>query len=1153
MVPTSMSMSNILSYRKRPKSDHDNQKATSFPNNNGASNTIVGRKRGSVITYQLAFCLGVLLIQLARVHAWSPTLSSSSIAKKSTPTAAIQIPRDPAGSSDALFWTSFPDRPSIPSCELLSSRYLIHDPKSNSNNNLLKMVVSPSGSHRPYAPSMLLRDDFFFPITKNSLSSAESVQRSNSDGSNSMQAADGLLSLSPNNKRDGRVLGFDVFELHAKRSEQSAASSEETSHQIPAPAARATSIPNDPEAFFSAPGLTWKNSPLSSTSANANVNANDEGGGVGDASSSSSTATTTASGNGQRSNNNGGVQVLRYTSPLLPAWFPWIPTKSQIMTLKLKELKEACSQRGLTKTGNKDVLQERLWGWTIEHQMQHQARLSGDFLSSWFEHDDSDDPNSYLLERDRHQEEQDRNEKHAAETAKEKENNDTPNSLAEWSRSIDTEKLTQKRQEIHRQKRVGKKPNTPLTGNNKSKNNNYKNKTKHIAATKEYLTKLSNAMKTAPSSPYASNRDVRELYDASKKADQLGEPLLAIELLESLVKLTPNDARIYRRLSRMHNDQGNIDVARATLQDGLRKLPHNPWLWHGMGSLEQSQGRTDYATRCYQRAIQEDPAFAHSYHAWGIHEFNNGQIAKAMKILKKGIEYCPTNHRLHHALGDLYRGAKLPKDAERSYRRALEEGPPVSHSFALSALASVAYEQGSVDEARQWLYQSIETNNGRHAQGWLALAEIEEAEGNMEEARKVCEAAIIRYEKGLVEARERYKRDSNLMNHQSHGKKNYSNPNKHDQNRNRGDGERLDIDKPYMDPTKSEEVERGLLHWIPKYRSGDKFLAVFRHWARLEGRYGTFDRCNKIYDRASKAFPLEYKISLDWARFHANIKSHEARKHFVEACSRASTKDAEPYREYASFEMSLGEYDQARKILFRGAQAVARSPDGGTGKQNQQELARLYVTWAVCEWHLRNIPRVEVLFDHALRLTEVGSDEGSELRSFVLFCIAQLEYYEREELHLAQHCVGLCLKENSLPGGNAPIWSLWAKISRGLKNSRLEEKCVNETERCHMLLEDLKEEDQEDGSSALDTMNMLKGSQNIQNMMRQEPWFDKLHAVRISLGGKESAMTSSSKFYSSINIPNFENHELQSETIEDVQVERQREEVPVMSSEGQMS
>jgi len=1094
------------------------------------------RKTGLVVSYQMAFCLGVLLVQLARVHSWSPSFSSA-IAKKSTPSAAIQIRRD-YGTSDPLFWESFTDRPTIPSSELLSSRCLIHDPKNNKNikhNRPLKIRAAlSSGCHIPSAPSMLLKNDFFFPVTMKSLladrASADLFRRG-IRGGNLVQPE----GISPKN-REGRVLGFDVFELHAKRHDSSA--SEE--HQVPAASA------DQSEALFPAPGLTWKNSPLSTT---ANY---------GEASSPAATqSTNVASSTGSSSQRNGGVRLLRYSSPLLPAWFPWIPTKSQIMTLKLKELKEACSQRALTKTGNKDVLQERLWGWTIEHQMQHQARLSGDFLSSSFEQDDNDDTNNFLLERKRQQGDKEDRDKKAEYTETTKENN-TPNSLAEWSRSIDTETLTQKRQEIHRQKRVGKKTATfytsssLLTRNNKSKDpSKYKKKnTESATATKEYLTILSNAMKRSPSSPYASNRDVRELYDASKKADQLGEPLLAIKLLESLVKLTPNDARIYRRLSRMHNDQGNLDIARATLQEGLRKLPHNPWLWHGTGQLEIRQGRTEYGIRCYQRAIQEDPAFAHSYHAWGIHEFNNGQIAKAMKILKRGIEYCPTNHRIHHALGDLYRGAKLPKDAERSYRRALEEGPPVSHSFALSALASVAYEQGNVDEGRRRLYQSIEMNNGRHAQGWLALAEIEEAEGNVEEAIKVCEASIIRYEKELIEARKRFKTDSRGMNHNHRGTKGANI--KHDPKRHRGHRERFDLDKSFMDPTKSKEVERGLLKYIPKYRSGDKFLSVFRHWAHLEGRYGTFDGCNRIYERASLAFPLDYKIMLEWARYHANIQSHQARKHFVEACSRASTKDAEPYREYALFEMSLGEYDQARKILFRGAQAVTRSPDGGTGSRNQQELARLYVTWAVCEWHLQNIPRVEVLFDHALRLTEVGTDEGSALRSFILFCIAQLEYYEREELHLAQHCIGLCLKENSLPGGNEPIWNLWAKIARGLKNSQMEEKCLNDAKRCKMRLENPNED--EEGSSALDTMNMLKGSQNIQNLMRQEPWFDKLRAVRMSWGetswgeDNDESLSSSSKFYSGIRIPNFENHELRRETMKEVQAETQPKETLVVSS-----
>ena len=36
-------------------------------------------------------------------------------------------------------------------------------------------------------------------------------------------------------------------------------------------------------------------------------------------------------------------------SSTVPAWFPWIPTRSQIETLKVPELRDACGERGLTK------------------------------------------------------------------------------------------------------------------------------------------------------------------------------------------------------------------------------------------------------------------------------------------------------------------------------------------------------------------------------------------------------------------------------------------------------------------------------------------------------------------------------------------------------------------------------------------------------------------------------------------------------------------------------------------------------------------------------------------------------------------------------------------------------------------------------------
>ena len=44
---------------------------------------------------------------------------------------------------------------------------------------------------------------------------------------------------------------------------------------------------------------------------------------------------------------------------------------------------------------------------------------------------------------------------------------------------------------------------------------------------------------------------------------------------------------------------------------------------------------------------------------------------------------------------DLYRDAKLLDMARKSYNKALEHGPDISHGFAYTALAYIAYEQGS--------------------------------------------------------------------------------------------------------------------------------------------------------------------------------------------------------------------------------------------------------------------------------------------------------------------------------------------------------------------------------------------------------------------------------------------------------------------------
>ena len=201
------------------------------------------------------------------------------------------------------------------------------------------------------------------------------------------------------------------------------------------------------------------------------------------------------------------------------------------------------------------------------------------------------------------------------------------------------------------------------------------------------------------------------------------------------------------------------------------------------------------------------------------------------------------------------------------------------------------------------------------------------------------------------------------------------------------------------------------------------------------------------------------------------------------------SRHADPFRLFGEFEMNLGNYSEARRILYRGALALSDSPDGGLG--DQTGIAELYYTWAVCEWRLDNLSRAEVLFDHALRLTIPGN-EGSTLRSGIFYAIARLEY-DRGENHLAQHCICLCLKENSLPGGNSKVWGLWAEVARTMGEKGLAKQCH---ERAMSELENADTTTADEGLSLMLAMQnpdaaAMKGT-DVQNMMRKDPWHYKI-------------------------------------------------------------
>jgi tetratricopeptide (TPR) repeat protein len=191
--------------------------------------------------------------------------------------------------------------------------------------------------------------------------------------------------------------------------------------------------------------------------------------------------------------------------------------------------------------------------------------------------------------------------------------------------------------------------------------------------------------------------------------------------------------------------------------------------------------------------------------------------------------------------------------AENCYRKALDFGPDVSRPFCYTALAFVAYEQSNMEEARRWLRRGIAMNDGRHSQGWVALAQLEESLGHIAEARAIYQEATQKYEVKLI-------------------------------------AKHLNRNKSTHAGQEEQQHER-LLVSLPKIRSGDKWINVYKNWARMEEAHGHYEAINDVYKHAALVFPQNWSFLLGWAQQQVRFRRLDrARTLFEMACNESGNR-----------------------------------------------------------------------------------------------------------------------------------------------------------------------------------------------------------------------------------------------------------------------
>lgn len=618
-----------------------------------------------------------------------------------------------------------------------------------------------------------------------------------------------------------------------------------------------------------------------------------------------------------------GSSSTQHDQSVVPSWLPYLFTRAQLECLTLVELRRACAERRLKKSGSKAILQDRLMDWVTEKLQQQLSEKKERHKSSIFV-----DP---TLE--------------------------------------DRRKLKNPQPKLKKKDKGSGVFDDLSTDNIPDDEDEYiDDNTPKLQPTGVYLEALNHNFYTKTAK--FSNLEVQQMYLNSKRADQNGDKILARKILYELHEATPGDGRVIRRLARLALEMKEEDEARRLLQLGTRSMPSNGYLWHGLAQLEAQQGNLQVARELFLKTTEVDPSLPNSFHAWARLEQSQGNIRVAAALLRKGLRFSPNNQRLWHALGGLYRDAGMLREATHAFEKGLEcnelsssvNSKNWSQPFLYTESASISYEMGDVEQARKYLQYGLKLNP-IHAQGWLSLAQLEEScesKTNIVRARAVYSNAADSYERARNIYHKNDRRHHSLMISRT--------------SRQPGD-KWLTV---YLAWAKMEEAfgNYGFANMVYS-RAAHVFPSeweVFLNWAMLHAKRKFVDKAKVTFKKAClKAGRYNAEPYRIYGEYAMELGNHDVARLIFFSGAKAITVNSRDghvkglaalLHSWSKCELRLGNVDRAVKLLDRALCVTGNSPSN--------EKSQLLCTMASAETIRKNYRLAQHYI--SLALYECGAD-----------------------------------------------------------------------------------------------------------------------------------------------------------------------------------
>ncbi len=192
----------------------------------------------------------------------------------------------------------------------------------------------------------------------------------------------------------------------------------------------------------------------------------------------------------------------------------------------------------------------------------------------------------------------------------------------------------------------------------------------------------------------------RIALEAGTKA-RMGEPEVAIDLLQRALQLDPNDVSAHFQLGNLYKDQLKLDAAIAEFRRCTQLDPGFADGWGNLsGTLAQSGNITeaDRILNAGLEAVPDSPGL-HLMRARRLRA--GGENGAAIADYRASIRYRPNEPEAYIELAIILIGQGRTPEAVQQFESALVYDP--ANPTALTALAFQAIEAGQRDRADQWL------------------------------------------------------------------------------------------------------------------------------------------------------------------------------------------------------------------------------------------------------------------------------------------------------------------------------------------------------------------------------------------------------------------------------------------------------------------